>query len=210
MGPASLGSPWETAPLPAHAAAAGIHHVPLGPMTSSVIARRTTGRIRARAALLAAPILLVGGLAACSSDATPEPTDTGATTSAPSPTGTSPSPDTSPSRIVAVLCDEAAEESQDAIRAAMLPDYTVSQLVDVRTDDDAQHAILGFVEGPGLAVLAQWVGDTLELSDLTAADEFAAQVSTAPLGSDFPQRTQDLLDNTVKCYTTVFGPDDDE
>ena len=167
-----------------------------------------------RLALLAAPVLLVAGLAACSSDASPEPTATTTSSSAPAPTDTSPSPDpspdSSPSRIVAVLCDEAAEESQEAIRAAMLPEFTVSQLVDVRADDDAAHAILGFVEGPGLAVLAQWVGDTLELTDLTAADEFAAQVSTAPLGSDFPQRTQDLLDNTVKCYTTIFGPDEDE
>ena len=181
--------------------------VPLGPMTSSVA---TSRRVTRRLALLAAPALLVTGLAACSSDASPEPTETATTTtSAPSPTGTSPSPDTSPSRIVAVLCDEAAPETQTAIEAAMLPEFTVSQLVDVRADDDAEHAILGFVEGPGLAVLAQWVGNTLELTDLTAADEFAAQVSTAPLGGDFPQSTQDLLDNTVKCYTTIFGPDEE-
>lgn len=180
----------------------GIHQdVPLVAMTPANLTRRLT--------VLAAPALLIAGLTACSSDASPEPTTTDATTtSAPAPT--SPSPDVSPSRIVAVLCDEAAPETKAAIEAAMLPDFSVSQLVDVRADDEAGHAVLGFVEGPGLAVLAQWVGDTLEMTDLTAADEFAAQVSTAPLGSDFDQSTQDLLDNTVKCYTTVFGPDEDE
>jgi len=111
---------------------------------------------------------------------------------------------------VAVLCDEATEESVAAIEAAVDPEFSVSQLVDVRTDDDAQHAILGFVEGPGLAVLAQWIGDTLELTNLQSADEFAAQVSDAPLIGAVDQSTQDLLDNTVKCYTALYGPDEDE
>lgn len=165
------------------------------------------------AALLAAPALAAAVLAGCSSDSGPEPTTT-SSSAAPSPTSSSASPSpsgsASPSRIVAVLCDSATEESQAAIEAALLPDFTVSQLVDVRADDDAQHAILGFVEGPGYAVLAQWVGDTLELTDLVSADEFAAEVSTAPLKTDFDQSTQDLLDNTVKCYTAIYGPDEDE
>lgn len=176
--------------------------------------RPASHRPAGRWALLAAPVLLIAGLSACSSDAAPDPSPS-PTSAAPSPTSTPTGTPTdtaspSPSRIVAVLCDEATKESKDAIRAAMLPDYTVSQLVDVRADDDAEHAILGFVEGPGLAVLAQWVGDTLDLTSLAAADEFAAQVSTAPLETDFDQVTQDLLDNTVKCYTTIFGPDEEE
>ena len=204
MGPPSLGSLWEVTTL--H------QDVPLTTMRTDA-SRPWNRRPVARLALLAAPALLVAGLAGCSSDATPEPTTSPTTSTAPSPTETTESPSptgTAPTRIVAVLCDEATQESQDAIRAAMLPEFTVSQLVDVRADDDAEHAILGFVEGPGLAVLAQWVGDTLDLVDLASADEFAAQVSTAPLETNFDQATQDLLDNTVKCYTTIFGPDEDE
>ena len=170
-----------------------------------------------RRPLLLVPALVAGLalVAGCSSDASPDPTTTSPTaspsttsaspTESPSPTGSA-----SPSRIVAVLCDEATEESEAAIEAAVDPEFSVSQLVDVRTDDDAQHAILGFVEGPGLAVLAQWIGDTLELTNLQSADEFAAQVSDAPLIGAVDQSTQDLLDNTVKCYTALYGPDEDE
>jgi hypothetical protein len=89
----------------------------------------------------------------------------------------------------------------------MLPDFTVSQLVDVRTDDDGMHAILGFVEGPGLAVLAQWTGTGLTLEGLAAADEFAAQVTDVAQGSP-DQATQDLLGQTVTCYSAVFAPED--
>ena len=109
--------------------------------------------------------------------------------------------------ILAVLCDEAAPEQVAAIEAVMLPDFTVSQLVDVRTDDDGMHAILGFVEGPGLAVLAQWTGTGLTLEGLAAADEFAAQVTDVAQGSP-DQETQDLLGQTVTCYSTLFAPED--
>jgi hypothetical protein len=109
--------------------------------------------------------------------------------------------------ILAVLCDEAAPEQVAAIEAVMLPDFTVSQLVDVRTDDDGMHAILGFVEGPGLAVLAQWTGTGLTLEGLAAADEFAAQVTDVAQGSP-DQETQDLLGQTVTCYSAVFAPED--
>jgi hypothetical protein len=171
------------------------------------------GAMKPRLTWLAAPVLAVGLLAGCSADADPDPTGATASpppTSASSTASPSPTGSVSPSRIVAVLCDEATKESVAAIEAALDPDFTVSQLVDVRADDDATHAVLGFVEGPGLAVLAQWVGQTLELTDLQSADEFAAQVSAAPLATDFPEETQDLLDNTVKCYTTIFGPDEEE
>ena len=109
--------------------------------------------------------------------------------------------------ILAVLCDEAAPEQVAAIEAVMLPDFTVRQLVDVRTDDDGMHAILGFVEGPGLAVLAQWTGTGLTLEGLAAADEFAAQVTDVAQGSP-DQETQDLLGQTVTCYSAVFAPED--
>jgi len=109
--------------------------------------------------------------------------------------------------ILAVLCDEAAPEQVAAIEAAMLPDFTVSQLVDVRTDDDGKHAILGFVEGPGLAVLAQWTGTGLTLEGLAAADEFAAQVTDVAQAAP-DQETEDLLGQTVTCYSALFAPED--
>jgi len=109
--------------------------------------------------------------------------------------------------ILAVLCDEAAPESVAAIEAVMLPDFTVSQLVDVRTDDDGKHAILGFVEGPGLAVLAQWTGTGLTLEGLAAADEFAAQVTDVAQAAP-DQETEDLLGQTVTCYSNIFAPED--
>jgi hypothetical protein len=109
--------------------------------------------------------------------------------------------------ILAVLCDEAAPEQVAAIEAAMLPDFTVSQLVDVRTDDDGKHAILGFVEGPGLAVLAQWTGTGLTLEGLAAADEFAAQVSDVAQATPDAE-TQDLLGQTVTCYSALYAPED--
>jgi hypothetical protein len=205
MGPASLGSVWETGVWPLTGPITPGGDVPLGPMTPSVIRPHRISR-RTRLAALAAPVFLIAGLAACSADSAPDPTD--ATTSAPAPTQTTDAASPSPTRLVAVLCDAATEETVEVITEALLPDHTISQVVDVRADDEAQHAILGFVEGPGVYVLAQWVGDTLELTNLVSADENAERVSTAPLKSDFDQATQDLLDNTVKCYTSLFGPEE--
>ena len=88
----------------------------------------------------------------------------------------------------------------------MKPDYKVSQLVDVRTDDDGKHAILGFVEGPGLAVLAQWTGTGLNLDGLAAADEFSAETTDLPQAT-LDDETEQLLGATVQCYTTLFAPE---
>ena len=157
--------------------------------------------------LTAAAVLATGALAGCSSDSTDDATTSPTTTTSPTDTSTA-SP--SPSRIVAVLCDKATDQQIEALEASVSADYTVSQVTDVRTDDESIHALLAFVEGPGLAVLAQWIGTGDPLTDLQSANEFAAEVSDAPLASNFDQDTQDLLDNTTKCYTQLYGPDADE
>ncbi len=147
-----------------------------------------------------------GGEAASSSTA---PTSSAPSTSAsPNPSGSgSPSPSESVTEILAVLCDEAAPEQVAAIEAVLKPEFTVSQLVDVRTDDAGKHAILGFVEGPGLAVLAQWTGTGLTLEGLAAVDEFSAQVTDVP--STTPdEETSDLLGQTVSCYSAIYAPED--
>ena len=165
-------------------------------------------KIRSLGALGAAALLL----AACSSggDAAPSvsPTASPASSSAaPAPTSASPTGSGGPTEtIFASLCDEATPEQVALIEGAMKPDYKVSQLVDVRTDDNGKHALLGFVEGPGLAVLAQWTGTGLNLDGLAAADEFSAEASTAPkavVDGEFEQ----LLGATVQCYTTLFAPE---
>jgi len=165
---------------------------------------------RPHIARLLAGVAVAGlALTACSSGSE----EAASTSAAPNSGAASPSatPSGSESKgtetILAVLCDEAAPEQVAAIEAVMLPDFTVSQLVDVRTDDDGMHAILGFVEGPGLAVLAQWTGTGLTLEGLAAADEFAAQVTDVAQGSP-DQETQDLLGQTVTCYSAVFAPED--
>jgi hypothetical protein len=160
------------------------------------------------AAAIAAVVLGAGILAGCSSDSSDDATASPSPTSTASPTETS-SESASPSRIVAVLCDEATDQQQELISQAMLPGFSVSQLVDVRADDEAEHALMGFVEGPGLAVLAIWIGNGDPLTDLQSADEFAAESSTAPLASDF-EATQDFINSAGRCYTTVFAPDDEE
>lgn len=133
-----------------------------------------------------------------SSDASSSSSDSGSSSADPS---------SEPTEILAVLCDEATDESVAALEAAVSSDFSVSQVVDVRTDDAGMHAILAFVEGPGLAVLAQWTGEGLDLQGLAAADEFAAQVSDVPMATP-DQATQDLLGQTVQCYTTLFAPDE--
>ena len=163
-------------------------------------------------ALLIAPALV---LVACSGGAeetassSAAPSSSAASSSSPAPSPSEASPSGAPETILAVLCDSATEESVAAIEAELEPDYTLSQVVDVRTDDDGKHAILGFVEGPGLAVLAQWTGTGLGLDGLAAADEFAAQVTGLPVSTP-DQETTDLLSQTVTCYTAIHSPDDDE
>lgn len=165
--------------------------------------------IRSLSALGAAALLL----AACSSggDAAPStsPTSSPASSSAaPAPTSASPTGSGGPTEtIFASLCDEATPEQVALIEGAMKPDYKVSQLVDVRTDDDGTHAILGFVEGPGLLVLAQWTGQGLGLEGLAAANADAVTSSTAPALGTPDEATQQLLDATAECYTLLFAED---
>lgn len=163
-------------------------------------------------ALLTAPALLLvacsgGTEEAGSSSAAPASSSSAAASSSAAPSSGEASPSGGTETILAVLCDEAAPESVAAIEAALKPEFTVSQLVDVRTDDDAMHAILGYVEGPGYAVLAQWTGTGLALEGLASADDLAAEVSTAPRGTADAD-TEDLLGQTVTCYSTLFAPED--
>lgn len=159
---------------------------------------------RTLTALGGSGLLAIALLTGCSSG-DPEPAPTATSPSA-SPTDTSPAP--SPTEIVAVLCDEATEQQREAIEGLMGPDFEVTQLIDVRQDDEAGHALLGFVQGPGLAVLAQWVGTGDPLTDIQAADEFAAESSSAPLATDLAP-FEDLTANTVKCYQQIFAPESD-
>lgn len=173
---------------------------------------RTSRPGLAALALLTAPALLLvacsgGAEESASSSAAPAPSSSAAASSSAAPSPSEASPSGGTETILAVLCDSATEESVAAIEAKLLPDYSLSQVVDVRTDDDGKHAILGFVEGPGLAVLAQWTGTGLGLEGLAAADEFAAQVTGLPQGTP-DQETTDLLSQTVTCYTTIHAPED--
>ena len=155
-------------------------------------------------------------LAACSSS-TEEAASTASSSASPSSSSSatassSPAPSDSassakPTEILAILCDEATAESVAAIESVMDPDYKLSQVVDVRTDDAGVHAIMGFVEGPGLAVLAQWTGTGLGLEGLAAANEFAAQVTDVPAATP-DEATEALLAETVNCYTTINIPED--
>ena len=168
------------------------------------------------AALLVAACSSGGGDATPSGSSAPAPATSSAaptapTTTAPAPSGSSSPTDAStspsaPETILASLCDKVTDKQQAIIEAALKPDYTVSQLVDVRTDDDGRHVILGFVEGPGMAVIAQWTGTGLTLEGLASLDEFAEKTSTAALGTPDTE-TEQLLLQTVKCYSLVFGPD---
>lgn len=169
-------------------------------------------KLRTAAALAAAALLLAacssGGDAAPTGDAT---TSAASSSSAPAPTSASPSASESSSptateTVFASLCDEVTPEQKAAIEAVMKPDFRVSQLVDVRTDDDGKHAILGFVEGPGLSVLAVWTGTGLELEGLGSADEFAVESSTAPTATADAE-FQQLIDATPNCYRLLFAPD---
>lgn len=170
----------------------------------------------ARTLRWAAAVAVAGlALSACSSDTqeaastSAAPSSSAASTSAAPSSSAAPSESgsTEPETILAVLCDSATSEQVTAIEAVLQPDYTLSQVVDVRTDDDGKHAILGFVEGPGLAVLAQWTGTGLTLEGLAAADEFAAQVTGLPQATP-DEEFSDLLGQTVTCYTAIHAPED--
>lgn len=172
--------------------------------------KRPTLPLPASVRLVAAAAVAGLALSACSggsdeaatSSAAPSSSTPASSSAAPTASGTG-EPDT----ILAVLCDEAAAEQVAAIESVLNPDYTLTQVIDVRTDDDGTHAILGYVEGPGLAVLAQWTGTGLGLDGLAAADEFAAQVSDVPQAAP-DEDTQDLLGQTVTCYSSIFAPED--
>jgi hypothetical protein len=170
-----------------------------------------TRSMAARLALMAAPALV---LVACSSGAEPAADTASMSESASASASATESPSDSasaspqdPETILAVLCDAAEPESVKAIEAVLDPEFKISQLVDVRTDDRGTHAILGFVEGPGLAVLAQWTGTGLGLTGLAAADDFAAQVTDVPRAT-LDKETEDLLSQTVPCYTSVYASED--
>ena len=176
-------------------------------------------------AIACAALLLAG----CSSPSTPAGSDSAGSDSAGSDSGASApsasgsaapsgsgsgsgsgsesaSPKPSQSTILAVLCDKVAPSQAKAIKAALRPEFKVSQLVDVRTDDDGKHAVLGFVEGPGLSVLAVWFGTGMNLEGLASADDLAAQASTAEKGTP-DEETTDLIGQTVTCYQTLFAPE---
>lgn len=177
-----------------------------------------TTRGCAAAAALAAVLVLSacssgGGMAnstspaassSASSSAAASSSESSAASTAASPEA-SPSESASAEEIFVSLCDEVTKEQEAAIKAVMKPDYTVKQLLDVRTREDGTHAILGFVEGPGLSVLAVWTGTGPKLEGLAAADEFAVQASTATLETPDAE-TQKLVDATPECYSTIFAP----
>lgn len=140
-----------------------------------------------------------------SGSASPSASTSATGSASPQPSGSGSSAE--PTEILAILCDEATAESIAAIESVMDPDFTLSQVIDVRTDDAGTHAIMGFVEGPGLAVLAQWTGTGLGLEGLASANEFAAQVTDVPAATP-DEATQALLDETVTCYTTINIPED--
>jgi len=147
-----------------------------------------------------ASLLLLGACSSSAQDgATPTPNPSSSTAPSASPSDTQ-------ETFLAVLCDAAAEESVAAIEAALKPDFTITQVADVRTDDEGKHAILGFVEGPGLSVLAVWYGTGMDLEGLASADDLAAQASTAEKGTP-DEETAELIGQTVTCYQTLFAPE---
>lgn len=165
-------------------------------------------------AAAAAALVLVGcsSTPATSPSGSESPTSGASTSTTPTPSESSSgsasgeaSPSPSQSTILAVLCDKATESQVAAIRKSLKPDFTAKQFIDVRQDDDGQHAILAFVEGPGLSVLATWYGTGLDLEGLSSADDLAAQASEAPLGTPDAD-TADLLGQTATCYQTLFAP----
>ena len=165
-----------------------------------------------RLPLLAAGLLPAGllVLAACSGGATgggsstPLPPTTTPSASSPSAAPSSPSPSPSQETILAVLCDSATDEQIATIEAAMRPGYTVKKLVDVRTREGGQHALLGIVEGPDVSGMARWIGSKMALEGLESADQAAAASSTAPLMTAPSQDAIDYLNQTPTCFEAIY------
>ena len=152
--------------------------------------------------------LAVAGLvlAACTGGTQDSTSSSAAASASVSPSG-EPAPSASTEQILAVVCDKAAPESVAAIEASLKDGFTLTQVVDVYSEDPGTHAILGYVEGPGLAVLAVWTGKGIELEGLASADDFAAEASNAPRVT--PDEGLDkLIGQTTACYTSNFTPGD--
>jgi len=122
---------------------------------------------------------------------------------APAPTESTASPSGASETILAVLCDSATKEQKAVIEAAMKPGFTVKQLVDVRTREGGEHAILGIVEGPGVSGMARWIGSKLLLEGLLAADQAAMDSSTAAPMTDPSQDAIDYLNQTMSCFDLI-------
>jgi hypothetical protein len=118
------------------------------------------------------------------------------------PTSASPSPEQS--SILAVLCDSATDEQIAILEAAMKPGYTVKKLIDVRTREGGEHAILGIVEGPDASGPARWIGSKMTLQDLQSADQAATTASTAPLMTTPSQDAIDYLNQTQTCFDAIY------
>jgi hypothetical protein len=159
-----------------------------------------------RLLLLPAGLLLLaacsgGGQEAASSSPAPTPSPS-ASSASPAPTSASPSP--TQESILAVLCDSATDEQIAIIEAAMKPGYTVTKLVDVRTREGGQHALLGIIEGPDVSGMARWIGSKMALEGLESADQAAADSSTAPLMASPSQDAIDYLNQTATCFEAIY------
>ena len=158
----------------------------------------------------AVAVLAFGLVAGCSGAPAPAPSPS----STPAPTSSSAAPGPSPSEstatpsptetVLAVLCDSATKEQKAVIEAAMKPGFVVKRLVDVRTREGGEHAILGMVEGPGVSDMARWIGSKLRLEGLQAADQAAMDSSTAPPMTSPSQDAIDYLNETMRCYDLIY------
>jgi hypothetical protein len=160
-----------------------------------------------RLLLLPASLLILaacsGGTQDAGSSSPAVPTSTPSASSAsPAPTSASPSPEQS--SILAVLCDSATDEQIAILEAAMKPGYTVKKIIDVRTREGGEHAILGIVEGPEASGPARWIGSKMTLKDLQSADQAAATASTAPLMTAPSQDAIDYLNQTQTCFDAIY------
>jgi len=126
------------------------------------------------------------------------------TSSSVSPTPDSSSASPEPSEILAVLCDSATDEQIAILEAAMKPGYKVSKVIDVRTREGGEHALLGIVKGPDASGPARWIGSKMTLEDLQSADAAAAAASTAPLMTAPSEKAIDYLNQTQTCFDAIY------